>query len=462
MELRDFPPAESSPEAKAFGGWLDNRPQLGKAFDQDVATHSAWWQQGLDLLSKLPAKPKRSQTEQKLAEAILDASRKKRTDFLAAHGIAVYDRLTASRSRHARVEELAYSAAALVPGLVPTKVLVEAEAQLLHKDKDGHEYDQGLLFNRFLGERETGLHLCHAMLRPRAEATELLERLTREGKIDLGTAMIERRGTASIAYMKNPRYLNAEDCTTVDNVETAVDLALLDPATDICVLRGAPITGGKYDGQNVFCTGINLTQLYQGKISYLWYLVRDLGFINKMFRGLASDVSPDEIFGDTLEKPWVAVIERYAIGGGCQYLLSSDYILAGDDAYMTLPARKEGIIPGIANLRLSRFVGDRTARQAVMYDKRLDCDSPEGRLVCDEVVPAKEIEGALANVIERLTTSGVVSTSSNRRAFRIAHEPLDLFRSYMAVYAREQAYCHFSPALIANLERFWNADKRAA
>jgi thioesterase DpgC len=39
---------------------------------------------------------------------------------------------------------------------------------------------------------------------------------------------------------------------------------------------------------------------------------------------------------------------------------------------------------------------------------------------------------------------------------------LDLFRSYMAVYAREQAMCHFSPALIRNLEHHWNAQQRAA
>jgi thioesterase DpgC len=44
---------------------------------------------------------------------------------------------------------------------------------------------------------------------------------------------------------------------------------------------------------------------------------------------------------------------------------------------------------------------------------------------------------------------------------RVAEEPLDTFRRYMAVYAREQALCHFSPALIANLERNWNAHQRA-
>ena len=43
----------------------------------------------------------------------------------------------------------------------------------------------------------------------------------------------------------------------------------------------------------------------------------------------------------------------------------------------------------------------------------------------------------------------------NRRAFRAGEEPLDTFRRYMGVYAREQAYCHFSPALVSNLEKNW-------
>ena len=63
-------------------------------------------------------------------------------------------------------------------------------------------------------------------------------------------------------------------------------------------------------------------------------------------------------------------------------------------------------------------------------------------------------------VIDNFTSSGVVSAAGNRRALRVGQEPLDTFRRYMTVYAREQAYCHFSPALIANLERHWNAQNR--
>ena len=55
-----------------------------------------------------------------------------------------------------------------------------------------------------------------------------------------------------------------------------------------------------------------------------------------------------------------------------------------------------------------------------------------------------------------------VSAAGNRRAFRVGQEPMDLFRRYMSVYAREQAYCHFSPQLIKNLERNWNAAQRRA
>jgi len=82
-------------------------------------------------------------------------------------------------------------------------------------------------------------------------------------------------------------------------------------------------------------------------------------------------------------------------------------------------------------------------------------------LICDEVVEADAVDAAIERVIQNMTGSGAVGAIGNRRAFRVAAEPLDLFRRYMAVYAREQAYCHFSPALIANLERYWNAQNRA-
>jgi thioesterase DpgC len=107
-------------------------------------------------------------------------------------------------------------------------------------------------------------------------------------------------------------------------------------------------------------------------------------------------------------------------------------------------------------------VGDRLARQAIMYERRIECDSEVGRMICDEVVAPEEIDATISRVIDRLTGSGAVGAIGNRRALRLGAEPLDTFRRYAALYAREQAYCHFSPALISNLEQYWNAANRRA
>ena len=441
--------------------WLNARPQFRDKFKHDAAAGTRFWRGGTNLLAKLPKKPQRTPEQRRAAEMILLACRDARERFLAAHAESVYRRLTNGLENFLGVEDLAYGAAKLVPGLTPTQKQVDAESTLLQSEKDGVEVDQGIFLAQVLALREPGMHLCHAMLKPKMEAVERAPEFIERGVIDFGPAKIERQGKAAVVTVKNPRFLNAEDDDTLDDTETAADIALLDPLSEICVLRGDVVEHPKYAGRKVFSSGINLTHLYRGKIPYLWYIRRDMGVVNKMLRGLAmSGISPDETYGGTREKPWIAGLDVFAIGGGCQYLLAMDYVVAGSDAYMTLPARKEGIIPGVANLRLPRFVGARIARQAILMGRRLDCDSPEGRMICDVIVPPGEVDAAVARAVEDFTGSGAVSAAGNRRAFRVGEEPLDTFRRYMAVYAREQAYCHFSPALIANLEKHWNAAQR--
>ncbi|HWQ37358.1 MAG TPA: enoyl-CoA hydratase/isomerase family protein [Burkholderiales bacterium] len=441
--------------------WRAEIPTNTGDFEQDCERYARFWRRTAEALARLPVRPARRAQEAEAAEELKRAAREARKRFALAHARTIYDRLTDGRSRFVRVQRLVYDAAALVPGLVPAREEVEKESALPLRDKEGHEIDQGILVWAILADPVAGRHLCHAMLLPRPEALERLSELRKTGRIDLGPAQVRREGKASVVTLKNPRYLNAEDNTTIDHTEIAVDLAILDPATEIAVLRGDVVQTGKYQDRRVLGSGINLTHLYRGRIPYIWYLQRELGFVHKFFRGLARpEVAPDDVTGETIDKPWMAVVEGFAIGGHCQYLLTMDYVLAADDAYMTLPARKEGIIPGAANLRLARFTGDRIAREAILYQRRIDCASPQGRLVCDEVVPQSEIDAAIARVVDNFTHSGMVSAAANRRAFRVAQEPLDLFRNYCAVYALEQAYCHFSPALIDNLERYWDAQNR--
>lgn len=366
---------------------------------------------------------------------------------------ALYDELTDRCTRPVRLEELVYEAAERVPGLVPTRAEMEPERARKLADKEGLELAQGLLIAEFLAIPRTGRHLVQSMLHPTLLALDHLDELRTNGTVDLGHARVTRHGRAGVLELCNPRHLNAEDGDTLAETEAAVDLVLLDPEIEVGVFRGGVVDHPRYAGERIFGSGINLTHLYLGRIDFLFFVVRDLGYVNKIYRGLAAGAR-------AVEKLWIAAIERYAIGGACQLTHVVDHVIAVRGSRLYLPARKEGIIPGASNLRLPRFVGDRAARQAILSGREWSAGDPDADLICDEVVGAGEIDAAIDNRIEALTSSGLVNAAANRAAIRVGQEPVELFREYMATYAREQAYCHLSPALVHNLEQHWNADRR--
>jgi thioesterase DpgC len=375
---------------------------------------------------------------------------------LQAAGLSVeelYDELTDGCTKPVRLDDLVYAAAERVPGLAPTRADMEAERERKLADKQGLELAQGLLLAEVFAHPRIGHHLIESMLEPTQLALDHLDELRATGAVDLGAARVTRHGRAGVLELCNPRHLNAEDSTTLPATEAAVDLILLDPEIEVGVFRGGVVDHPRYAGRRVFGSGINLTHLYYGKVDFLFYLVRDVGYVNKIYRGLAGDSAP-------AEKLWIAGVEPFAIGGACQLLHVMDHVIAARGSRLYLPARKEGIIPGASNLRLWRSVGDRAARQAILSGREWVAGEPDADLICDEVVEPDEVDAAVQARIEALTSSGLINAAANRAVMRIGQEPPELFRQYMATYAREQAYCHLSPALVRNLEEHWNADRR--
>jgi enoyl-CoA hydratase/carnithine racemase len=435
------------------------RPSPGE-FEADARASTGFLELGERLLATLPERPARDERERAAAEAIVAALREERERFLRAHAERLYAKLTDDLSRPLRLEELLEAAAERFPGLTPSRAVLAAEAGRLQGEKDGAEIAQGQLLAHVLSSRRAGAHLVWAMLRPTSAALERLEEFRATGEVDLGTVLVRREGRAGVLELRNPRHLNAEDDTTILETEIGVDLILLDSEVEVGVMRGGLIDHPRYAGRRIFGAGINLTRLYRGQIPFLFYLIRDMGYVNKIYRGLSGPVHRPDEPEDTTEKLWVAAVETYAIGGACQLLHVMDHVIAERGCRLYLPARKEGIIPGASNLRLWRSVGDRLARQAILSGREFEAGAPEADLLCDEVVEAGDMDAAVSRRVELLTSSGLVNAAANRRAMRAGQEPLDLFRGYMATYAREQAFCHFSPALIRNLEQNWKAHER--
>ena len=382
------------------------------------------------------------------------------------------DRLIATPDASGAIDELA----AALPGLVAGRAEQAEDAARPLASKIGVEYKAAVVLAELLAAPGPGRRLLHGSRRPRPRSLELLPVFERDGAVELAGARVRRHGPAAVVELASPDALNAESDPVLDALEICVDLALLDPGALVGVLRGAPVTNRKYAGKRVFCSGLHLTELYEGRLSYLYYVRRELGLVSKLLRGLAladeptdhdlarssalrllrtGSVNREPEEPEEIEKPWIAAVETHAIGGGCQLLLVMDAVLAAQGSFLTLPARREGIIPGAANLRLPRLVGERTARRMILMDRRLPADGPEVAGLVDEIVPPEQMDRAIDAAVDGLTSSGLVSLAGNRKALRLGQEPEDVFQAYMAHFALAQADCHFSPALTQNLERHW-------
>lgn len=405
-----------------------------------------------ELTAALPEPPARDAGQRAEIDAAKDAARALRAAFLDTYADAVYDRLTRSRTLSPRIGELLDAAATELPGLVPDAARLAAERSRPQAAKEGHEIDQGVFLRAVLRSPVAGPHLLDAMLRPTPRALALQEEFTRTGVVRMESVRLERRddGVARLTLCREDR-LNAEDARQVDDMETAVDLALLDPAVRVGLLRGGEMSHPRYRGRRVFSAGIDLKALSSGDIPLAGFLLRrELGYLHKLVRGVRAD-GPGHWHTPYVDKPWLAAVDGFAIGGGTQVLLVCDHVLAAADAYLSLPAAKEGIIPGVANLRFTRYVGPRAARQVILGGRRIRASEPDARLLVDEVVEPEEMDAAVERALARLDGDAVLA---NRRMLNLAEEPPDAFRAYMAEFALQQALRVYGQDVIDKVGRF--------
>lgn len=435
-----------------LNSWSGARPSLGHSCETDTLSLSRYIQAGENLLAMLPPKSCRSPEQAHQASVIHESCRSLRRHFLTLYADNLYTSLTNGYSARKSLRQLAFDAAISFPGLVPTPQQLMDERAKLQIDKEGREIDQGLFFHALLRSPTIGVHLADSALQPTTRAKDAFAEFHRNALLDLGSVLIEKRGSAAHITINNSYCLNAEDDRSVDDMETAVDLALLDDEVRVGVIRGGFMTHKRYIGRRVFSAGINLKALYAGQISYVDFILRrEFGYINKLIRGFFfNDGTNKRGFG----KPWIAAVDSFAIGGGAQLLLALDHIVADENSYFSVPAAKEGIIPGLANLRLARFMGRRKARQVILYGRQIWAHEPDGLLLFDEVIEPAKMDLAIERNIQRLSEPGV---RENRHMLNLAEEPLEMFLHYAAEFALVQAELLYSEDVLGKVRGFAEA-----
>jgi enoyl-CoA hydratase len=101
-------------------------------------------------------------------------------------------------------------------------------------------------------------------------------------------------------------------------------------------------------------------------------------------------------------KPWIAAVNGFALGGGCEVAMMADFIIAGDKAKFGQPEIKLGVTPGMGgSQRLAAAVGKAKAMEMCLTGRMMGAEEAERAGLVARVVPAETlIDEALRTAAE--------------------------------------------------------------
>ena len=127
-------------------------------------------------------------------------------------------------------------------------------------------------------------------------------------------------------------------------------------------------------------------------------------------------------------KPVIAALQGYVLGVGLELALACDFRLAAQGAQLGFPEVTIGMIPGSGGTqRLARLIGLGRAKDVILRGRRIGADEALALGLVTEVVPADELDAAVARLVEELAHHSPLALAMAKRVLNHAYSgPLQL------------------------------------
>ncbi len=124
-----------------------------------------------------------------------------------------------------------------------------------------------------------------------------------------------------------------------------------------------------------------------------------------------------------LSKPLVAAVSGFALGGGCEFAMACDMIIASESAQFGQPEINLGVIPGAGGTqRLARAVGKAIAMEVVLTDRRLSADEAVRYGLANRVVPVESYLDEAIRFAATIAAQAPVAARLAKEAINAAFE----------------------------------------
>ena len=213
------------------------------------------------------------------------------------------------------------------------------------------------------------------------------------------TLLTEARDGIGLITVNRPDARNAINRQVMEDLQTALEEFREDDGVGAVVFTGA--------GEKAFVAGADIGELRE----------------RTMLDGLAAALQRlyDEVEG--FEKPTVAAVNGYALGGGCELAMACDIRIASENARFGLPETGLSIIPGAGGTqRLARLVGKGRAVEMILTGRMIEAEEAHSIGLVSRVVPQEELMDVVRETAGQVLSKGPLAVRLAKLAIQAGFE----------------------------------------
>jgi enoyl-CoA hydratase len=194
------------------------------------------------------------------------------------------------------------------------------------------------------------------------------------------TILVETRGAVTLVTLNRPDSLNALNSQVLGELIAAFRAYESDADQRCLVLTGR--------GEKAFAAGADIKEMADKPASDF--------YAEDFFSGWQSGVV-------ATRKPWLAAVNGFALGGGCELAMMADFIVAADSAQFGQPEISLGVGPGMGgSQRLTRAIGKAKAMEMCLTGRRMGAEEAERAGLVAKVVPAAGLLDAALEIAAKI------------------------------------------------------------
>ena len=212
---------------------------------------------------------------------------------------------------------------------------------------------------------------------------------------------VEQRGAVTLITLNRPQALNALNSSVLEELIDAFAKFEADPSQGCAVLTGA--------GEKAFAAGADIKEMADKPAADFY--AQD--FFSRWTSHLVK----------TTRKPWIAAVNGFALGGGCELAMMADFIIASENAKFGQPEIKLGVGPGMGgSQRLTRAIGKAKAMEMCLTGRMMGAEEAERSGLVARVVPLASLVDEAVKTAAEIAAMPPLAAIANKEMVNAAFE----------------------------------------